>query len=118
MKSMPRCGCAPLDRYRRMQALPQTASNLVAFPRADKRTAQGAAVKYHRLPESLGQALLRDAAQYPDVRGEAALTFAIARRFRSSPIDLENAGCILLVGPRGAGKSAVAAKIAHAAALM
>ena len=32
------------------------------------------------------------------------------------PIDLEKARGILLVGPHGAGKSAVAAKLAHAAA--
>jgi flagellar biosynthesis protein FlhF len=42
---------------------------------------------------------------------------AIARRLKPAPIDLEKAHGILLVGPRGAGKSAVAAKIAHAATL-
>ena len=48
-------------------------------------------------------------AQSPD----AALACAISRRLMPAPLDLEKARGILLVGPRGAGKSAVAAKIAH-----
>ncbi len=92
-------------------------ANLVAFPRADLRRLLGAAVKRHRLPENLGHALVRDAANFPDVSADAALAFAIAQRLTPAPIDFETARGILLVGPRGAGKSAVAAKIAHAATL-
>jgi flagellar biosynthesis protein FlhF len=92
-------------------------ANLLAFPRANMRTALGAAVKRHRLPDSLGQALVREAADFPDVSADAALACAISRRLKPAPIDLEKARGILLVGPRGAGKSAVAAKIAHAATL-
>ena len=75
------------------------ARNLVAFPRADLRRLLGAAVKRHRLPESLGQALVRDAANFPDVSADAALAFAIAQRLTPAPIDFENARGILLVGP-------------------
>jgi flagellar biosynthesis protein FlhF len=93
-------------------------ANLLAFPRADQRRVLGAAIKRHRLPESLGQALLHDAAHSPDASADAALTMAIARRIKPAPIDFEKARGLLLVGPRGSGKSAVAAKIAHAAALV
>lgn len=93
-------------------------ANLLAFPRPDLRTSLGAAVKRHRLPESLGMALMREAADFPDVSADMALTCAIAQRLKPAPLDLEKARGILLVGPRGAGKSAVAAKIAHAATLI
>ena len=94
------------------------ASNLVAFPRADLRSSLGAAMKRHRLPESLAQALVREAAHFPDISADAALTAALAQRMVPAPIDYEKARGILLVGPSGAGKSAVAAKILHAATLV
>ena len=43
---------------------------------------------------------------------------ALAQRLIPAPIDFEKARGILLVGPSGSGKSAVAAKIARAAALI
>lgn len=92
-------------------------ANLVAFPRADLRGLLGAAVKRHRLPERLGQELVREAANFPEVSVDAALAFAIAQRLSQAPIDFQTARGILLAGPRGAGKSAVAAKIARAAVL-
>ena len=95
-----------------------TAGNLIAFPRTDLRPILGQAVKRHRLPESLGQALVREAANFPEVTADAALAFAISRRLVATPIDLEMAHGILLVGPSGAGKSAVAEKILHAAQLI
>ena len=98
-------------------ALPQ-ANNLVAFPRTDLRASLGGAMKRHRLPESLGHALVREAAKFPEVSTDAALAFALAQRLTPAPIDFEKARGILLVGPSGAGKSAVAAKILHAAALV
>ena len=99
-------------------ALPQTSSNLVAFPRADLRASLGAAMKRHRLPEDLAQALVRDAANFPDVSADAALAIALAQRLAPAPIDFEKARGILLVGPSGSGKSAVAAKILRAATLV
>jgi flagellar biosynthesis protein FlhF len=98
-------------------ALPSAATNLVAFPRADLRAVLGPAVKRHRLPEALGHALVRDAARFPEISVESALAFALAQRMTFAPLDLEKARGILLVGPSGSGKSAVAAKIRHAAAL-
>ena len=98
-------------------ALPRLADNLVAFPRADLRASLGAAMKRHRLPENLGQALVREAAIFPEVSADAALAFALAQRIVPDPIDFQTARGILLVGPAGAGKSVVAAKICHAAAL-
>jgi flagellar biosynthesis GTPase FlhF len=99
-------------------ALLQSADNLIAFPRADLRHLLGAAVKRHRLPEELGQALVRDAANFPDVSPDTALACALARRMSLAPIDFEKTRGILLVGPAGSGKSAVAAKIHHAATLI
>jgi flagellar biosynthesis protein FlhF len=99
-------------------ALSRITDNLVAFPRADLRHLLGAAMKRHRLPENLANALVREAANFPDVSADAALAFALAQRMTPAPIDFEKARGILLVGPSGAGKSAVAAKILHAAALM
>jgi flagellar biosynthesis protein FlhF len=99
-------------------ALLQSADNLIAFPRADLRHLLGAAVKRHRLPEDLGQALVREAARFADVSPDTALACALARRMSLAPIDFEKARGILLVGPAGAGKSAVAAKIHHAATLV
>lgn len=96
----------------------QSAGNLIAFPRADLRHLLGAAVKRHRLPEELGQALVREAVNYPDVSPDTALASALARRMALAPIDFEKARGILLVGPAGAGKSSVAAKIHHAAVLV
>jgi flagellar biosynthesis protein FlhF len=60
---------------------------------------------------------VREAANFPEVSADAALAFAIAQRIKPAPIAVETARGILLAGPRGAGKSAVAAKIAHAATL-
>jgi flagellar biosynthesis protein FlhF len=92
--------------------------NLIAFPRTDLRHLLGAATKHHRLPEALGQALVREAATFPEVSAGSALAFALAGRLVPAPIDFEKARGILLVGPSGAGKSAVAAKIVRAAALI
>jgi len=60
---------------------------------------------------------VREAAIFPEVSADAALAFALAQRITPDPIDFQTARGILLVGPVGAGKSAVAAKIRHAAAL-
>lgn len=92
--------------------------SVLNFPRADLRAALGTALKRHRLPEHLAAALVREAAQFPEVSADAALAFALAQRMAPAPIDFEKARGILLVGPAGAGKSAVAAKILHSAALL
>ncbi len=94
------------------------AANLVAFPRTDFRRQIGAALKHHRLPEALAEALLREACALAGVSVQEAVAQALARRLVPAPIDLEKAQGILLVGSGGSGKSAVAAKILHAAALV
>lgn len=101
-------------------ALPATSQTgaVLNFPRADLRAALSTALKRHRLPESLAAALVREAAKFPEVGMDAALAFALDQRMTSAPIDFEKARGILLVGPAGAGKSAVAAKIIHAAKLI
>jgi flagellar biosynthesis protein FlhF len=99
-------------------ALIRASSNLVAFPRADLRHALGTAMKRHRLPEELAQALVRDAANFADVSADGALALALANRLVPAPIDFEKARGILLVGPTGSGKSAVAAKIVRSASLI
>jgi flagellar biosynthesis GTPase FlhF len=94
-------------------------ATLLDFP----RTGQGlrgfltTALKHHRLPELLIEALVRDAEARPGAEPEEALVFALAARMRLEPIDFEKARGILLLGPGGSGKSAVAAKIAHSALL-
>jgi flagellar biosynthesis protein FlhF len=93
------------------------AENLIAFPRADLRGLLGNALKRHRLPEALATQLVREAQQFPDVSADAALAFALDNRMKADPIAFDKARGILLVGPAGGGKSAVAAKILRAAAL-
>jgi flagellar biosynthesis GTPase FlhF len=99
-------------------ALPRPLGNLVAFPRADLRHLLGAAMKHHRLPENLAHALVRAAANFPEVCADVALACALAQRLVPAPIDFEKARGILLVGPAGSGKSAVGAKIARSAKLI
>lgn len=100
-----------------LPASPQTGA-VLNFPRADLRALLSTALKRHRLPESLAAALVREAAKFPEVSMDAALAFALDQRMTAAPIDFEKARGILLVGPTGAGKSAVAAKIIHAAKLI
>jgi flagellar biosynthesis protein FlhF len=93
-------------------------ATLLNFPRAapSVRSLVAASLKRHRLPELLAESLLRDmeAGDNP----EMLLAAALGKRVRAQPIDFEKARGILLLGPVGAGKSAVAAKILHIAALM
>jgi flagellar biosynthesis protein FlhF len=62
--------------------------------------------------------LVREAAVFSGAGVDGALARALGQRLKPEPIDLEKARGILLVGPGGAGKSAVAAKILHAATLI
>ena len=93
------------------QPAPAQTAAVLAFPRADLHGLLGGALKRHRLPETLANALVREASKFPDVSADAALAFALDQRMTPAPIDFEKARGILLVGPAGAGKSAVAAKI-------
>lgn len=94
-----------------------TGATLLSFPRSSPalRARLGAAFKAHRLPEDLAAALIREADD--GLEPAVALAALLAARLKFHPIGLEQARGILLVGACGAGKSAVAAKIAHAARL-
>jgi len=92
-------------------------ASVLPFPRADLRALLGGALKRHRLPETLAAQLLHEAQKFPDVSADAALAFALDQRIVRAPLDLARARAILLVGPAGSGKSAVAAKIVQAATL-
>ena len=71
----------------------------------------------HRLPALLVENLLQLAAAWPGYEPAEALACALAGRMKLDAIDFERARGILLVGPSGSGKSAVAAKIVRAAKL-
>jgi flagellar biosynthesis protein FlhF len=96
-----------------------TTATLIAFPRGTQSPHERltTALKFHRLPEQLIEALVRQVSTWHLHTTEEALTRALTARIKPNPIDLEKARGILLVGPSGAGKSAVAAKIAYAATL-
>jgi flagellar biosynthesis protein FlhF len=93
-------------------------ATLLNFPRTalNARSLVAAALKRHRLPDLLAESLLRTmgAGDNP----EMMLAAALGKRMRALPIDFQKARGILLLGPTGAGKSAVAAKILHIAALI
>ncbi len=94
-------------------------ATLLAFPNRAKAAHPRLtpALKYHRLPDNLADTLARETADRPERDLEEALACVLAARLSLAPLDLEMARGILLIGPCGAGKSAVAAKLAHAAAL-
>ena len=92
-----------------------TTATLISFPRP--RAHIGAALKRHRLPEGLAAALARESEGFAEVSAHAALAYALDQRMASAPLDIEQARGILLAGPVGSGKSAVAAKIVRAARL-
>ncbi len=80
-------------------------------PGPDLREA-GKALLFHRVPSSLGKAMLSDAKRFNAATAEEAMASAAALRFRFSPIAEVPARPIMLVGPPGAGKTATAAKLA------
>src|SRR6185437_11458029 len=82
------------------------------------RVTLATALKRHRLPEFLIEALIREAEVQPDASPEEGLPWALTQRIHAYPIDFQKARGILLMGPDGAGKSAVAAKIAHIALML
>jgi flagellar biosynthesis protein FlhF len=100
-----------------MIAPARNTAQLLAFPGQSLRANLTPVFKQHRLPEALGEALIREASTAPVRALDTALTHALAARMRLAPIDLGKTGRIFLVGPSGAGRSTVAAKLAHAAAL-
>jgi len=92
------------------------AARLIAFPRPARHGSRiAAALRRHRVPDALAEALAHDAEGWPGYEPHEALACALAPRMRCAAFDLQKARGILLMGPSGAGKSSVAAKIAAAA---
>ncbi|HEY4273986.1 MAG TPA: hypothetical protein VGM68_00760 [Rhizomicrobium sp.] len=100
-----------------MPALVQRTAQLLTFPGQDasRRSALTEALKRHRLPEQLIEAFLREAAAIEPCGIDEALTRVLAARMRRTPLDLSRSERIFLIGPSGAGRSTVAAKLVHAA---
>jgi flagellar biosynthesis protein FlhF len=76
-----------------------------------------ALLRHHRVPESIAHDLAKNAAQSGLDHMTLALACALDRRMKSMPIDLAASKALLLVGSYGAGKTAVAAKLATLARL-
>ena len=79
------------------------------------RTTLLASLRAHRVPDSLANALAAEAEKSGLGSPMLALSSALDRRMRVTPLDFAKPGAVLLVGPYGAGKTCVAAKLAAAA---
>lgn len=87
--------------------------NALSFDRTELLAALGR----HRLPDGVAHALAEAATKAQLTDMTLALASALDKKMRPWPIDMHDAGALLLVGPNGAGKTAVAAKIAAHARL-
>jgi flagellar biosynthesis protein FlhF len=101
-----------------MPALVQQTAQLLTFPGCgiSLRAALTPVLKHHRLPEQLIEAFLREASVFPVCGIDEALTRVLAARMHVEPLNLSHSRHIFLIGPSGAGRSAVAAKLVHEAA--
>jgi len=79
------------------------------------RAALLATLRSHRVPDAIAHDLAKTAAQSGLSQLTLALACALDRRMKTAPLDLAASKALLLVGPYGAGKTAVAAKIAATA---
>ncbi|MDE2073318.1 MAG: hypothetical protein KGJ81_07745 [Alphaproteobacteria bacterium] len=66
----------------------------------------------HRTPDALAHALAESAEKAGLSDMTLALASALDKRMQTQPIELTRAAALLLTGPHGAGKTAVAAKLA------
>ena len=100
-----------------MPALAQQTAQLLAFPGRgiSVRAALTPALKYHRLPEQLIEAFLREASAYASHGIDEALARVLAARMQIMPLELAQCERVFLIGPKGAGRSAVAAKLVETA---
>jgi flagellar biosynthesis protein FlhF len=98
---------------RRLRGMPQQHSKSAPFHRAELLNI----LRGHRLPDALAHDLAKTAEQSGLKDMTLALACAIDRRMKSEPLDISKVQALLLVGPYGAGKTAVAAKVAAHARL-
>jgi flagellar biosynthesis protein FlhF len=99
---------------RRLRGAPQSGK---AAGRLFHRTELLALLGKHRLPDALAHDLAKTAEQSLLRDMTLALACALDRRMKSLPLDISKAGSLLLLGPNGVGKTALAAKIAAHARL-
>jgi Mrp family chromosome partitioning ATPase len=99
-----------------MAQLAQSTAQLLAFPGVSLGAALTPALRRHRLPERLIEALVREAALLPPSGIDQTLTKILAARMKLQPLALFQSSRIVLIGPSGTGKSSVAAKLAQSAA--
>ena len=85
----------------------------VGFNRAELLTL----LRSHRAPDGLVHALAEAAEKSGLADMTLALASALDKRMRTNALDLDSAKALLLMGPPGSGKTAVAAKIAAHARL-
>jgi flagellar biosynthesis protein FlhF len=99
---------------KRLRGAPQSAKSTHApFSRAELLTI----LRKHRLTDSLAHDFAKTAEHSGLKDMTLALACAIDRRMKTQPLDISKTAAFLLVGPHGAGKTAVAAKIAAHARL-
>ena len=102
------------DLMKRLRGAPQTANTPAApFSRAELL----ALLRGHRLPDSLAHDFAKTAEHSGLKDMTLALACALDRRMKTQPLDISKTAALLLVGPNGVGKTAIAAKIAAHARL-
>ena len=99
---------------RRLRTAPQP-NKAVAKP--FRRTELLSLLGKHRLPDVLAHDLAKTAEQSLLKDMTLALACALDRRMKPAPLDISKTGTLLLLGPNGVGKTALAAKIAAHARL-
>jgi len=92
-------------------------SIIAPVARSSMRSELLAVFRAHRLPETIAHDLAKTAEQSGLTDRVLALACALDRRMRTAPIDIGGCSTLMLVGPHGGGKTAVAAKLAAHARL-
>jgi len=94
---------------RRLREAPAAANRAArSFNRAELLTL----LRGHRAPDALAHALAEGAEHAGLSDMTLALASALDKRMKTQPIELTRSAALLLTGPHGAGKTAVAAKLA------